>query len=236
MIFVSSRKFNPILDFYLQNKVLCTDLLPVLFFFLFFKRNLDKKNVQVIVLLVTISFFVDLGLYFLGKKGIHNAWLINLYVLFETCLLMIFFSRVIEKKFKNTFLKVILIAFSTIWLFQNYKTNFSIIEPISFVIEVLFVIALSGLFFYQQTNNPKKLFIYESASFWIVIAYFICLTGTLFLFLYWSKLSEKEQLKYMYLNDLFSIIRTVLLSIAMIIKEKKQEPPPVNNYPMQYTL
>ncbi len=215
--------------------MLLTEPLPVLFFLMFYKRNTPRKLVRVIVLLVIISFFSTLLISVLGANHIHNAWVQDIYLLIETIILIYFFSKCIPEIFKFKYAIILSSAFSILWLLNNLKMNFATVEPISYVLEVIIIMVLSTIFFYRQTNMPKMLFVYESSFFWIVIGQFIYLTGTLFLYLYWHKLSKEDQIKYYYLNDVFSVIRSVLLSIAMIIKEK-QDKPPVNNYPMQYTL
>jgi hypothetical protein len=207
----------------------------VLFFFCFYNRNKKKRVIRVIFWLVLINFFTILFQYYLASKNYKNVGLTDIYILIETLFLITFFYKTLElNKYKSYFLLLGVLYF-LFWGFLNFRIHFNSIEPFSFVLEVIIVMVLSTIFFYQQTKNPKTLFVYESSMFWIIIGYFIYLSGTLFLFLYWSKLSKADQIRYFYLNDLFSVIRSVLLSIAMIIKEKKDEPP-VNNYPMQYTL
>jgi hypothetical protein len=185
--------------------------------------------------MVTTSFCITIYQNILASDGKNNIWTFELNVLIETLVLIYFFYDVLENYFKKIYATIIGLVFLLIWLYLNYRLDFSIVETNSLVLEVIIVMFFATIYFYRQTNIPKSLFVYETCNFWIVVAYFIYLTGTMFLYLYWHRLTEQEQYKYYYLNDLFSVVRTVLLSIAMLIKEKKDEPP-VNNYPMQYTL
>jgi hypothetical protein len=187
------------------------------------------------VFLLVVNFIIGVLLHLLYLKNIHNTWLAEIYFLIETITLTYYFKLNLNTRFKNKHWVYFVVLYTLIWLFSNIKLGFSTIEPVSFVLSVLVIMLLTSLYFYDQTNNPSSLFIYSTSQFWIIISYFIYSTGTLFLFVYWHKLSVDDQNKYYYLNDLFSYIRSFLLSIAMIIKEKKDEPP-VNNYPMQYTL
>ena len=80
----------------------------------------------------------------------------------------------------------------------------------------MFLLAL--VYFYEQVISINTPFIYKEPYFWIVSAYFIYFAGVFFLFLYIPYLTNVEVGHYYWLNYVFTIIRSFLLSIAMISK------------------
>jgi len=62
-------------------------------------------------------------------------------------------------------------------------------------------------------------FITSSKKFWIIVAFFLYLSSTLFLFILAAKLSKHERDYYWNINFTFNILKNVLFAIAFVIKE-----------------
>lgn len=73
-------------------------------------------------------------------------------------------------------------------------------------------------FYYEQIIKVNLLNIFSQSQFWVVTAYFLYFAGTFFLILYIPSLNQKEQEQYYVMNYLFTIVRTLILCIAMLIK------------------
>ncbi|HSU51602.1 MAG TPA: hypothetical protein VLJ41_13450 [Segetibacter sp.] len=74
-------------------------------------------------------------------------------------------------------------------------------------------------FYYEKIFLLNEPLIYDNTTFWVVSAFFLNAAGTFFLLLYISTLPSKEdQEGYYNLNYVFTILRTILLSIAMLMK------------------
>lgn len=111
------------------------------------------------------------------------------------------------------------IIFTVFWVFSFFKfrdksyfsgcTNF----------ENMTVLGLIIYYYIEQIIIINSAFIYSEATFWIITAFFIYIAGTFFLLLYMPSLDLAEQEKYYVLNYIFMIIRTVLLSVAIFIKQ-----------------
>jgi hypothetical protein len=133
-------------------------------------------------------------------------------------MLYYFFSKSLNSKLIKKVLLALAIIYVVRWIRQyiifgnaGYYTDLQAIEAIT-------VILLSIYYFYEQIRNIDQLFIYAQPKFWVVSAYFIFFAGTFFLLLYISTLSNEEQKTYYYLNYIFMIVRTILLSIGMLMK------------------
>ncbi len=199
-----------------------SEILPVIFY-LSYKKRIYDKGLQVIFFLILLSFISDLyGIYaILQQKG--NFIFYNTFILIETLSLYYFFSTII----KSTFIKKIIFfleaAFTFIWLWLLLKNGKNVYFTNCLNIENISVLALIIYYYYEQVivlNNPSGF----PARFWVVTAYFIYIAGTFFLFLYLPSLDTADQEKYYFINYLFTIIRTILLSIAMCINEKPPTP------------
>ncbi|WP_026260111.1 hypothetical protein [Segetibacter koreensis] len=80
------------------------------------------------------------------------------------------------------------------------------------------ILALIIYYYYEQIIIINSAFIYAEATFWIVTAYFIYIAGTFFLYLYMPSLNNAEQEQYYVLNYIFTIIRTLLICVALFVK------------------
>lgn len=91
------------------------------------------------------------------------------------------------------------------------------------------VIVYSIFYFYEQLTKPtigNQLFLYNTPSFWIVIAFLIYFSGTFFLYIYSQNkdLSTDNDFKTQYaiINSIFILLENILLGIAMLVKNKTE--------------
>lgn len=150
---------------------------------------------------------------------VDNYFLNNLLQFVETLALFYFFSKILLLKFIKKILFYTGILFVGYWIYSlfsigintayyDYCSNF----------ENIAMLLLALLYFYEQVISINTPFIYKEPYFWIVSAYFIYFAGVFFLFLYIPHLTNVEVGHYYWLNYVFTIIRSFLLSIAMISK------------------
>jgi hypothetical protein len=90
-------------------------------------------------------------------------------------------------------------------------------------IEAILIIIYCIIFFYEQINNPDISFIYSSKKFWVTTAFLVYLSGTLFLFIYTSDLSEAEQFYYWPINYFFNILKNLVIALAFYIPTSKPQ-------------
>jgi hypothetical protein len=88
-------------------------------------------------------------------------------------------------------------------------------------VEDILIIIYSIFFLYEQIKGPAAFFIYQSKSFWIIIAFLIYFSSTLFLFIY-GKSFEKNS-TYWVINNIFDIVKNMLFTVAFALKTNKKQ-------------
>lgn len=82
------------------------------------------------------------------------------------------------------------------------------------------------LFFFEQISEPEVTFIYSSHKFWLLLAILIYSTGTFFLFMYSSSMSDEQWDDWSLINRIFTILKNSFFCIAIIMKKEVSD----NNY------
>lgn len=158
------------------------------------------------------------ALYLLYYQHKSNFLFYNVYQLAESISLYYFFYLIIKNVAIRKIILFLSILYIIFWMFSLFKfgnksyfsgcTNF----------ENMTVLGLIIYYYYEQIIIINSAFIYAESTFWIITAFFIYIAGTFFLYLYIPSLDLLEQERYYVLNYIFTIIRTVLLSVAIFIK------------------
>jgi hypothetical protein len=202
--------------------------LPLLLFFIFYNRN-KKNDVRVIFLYCVYSFVNDL-LITQWNKDFAFTYL-SIFTIVEYSL----FSLAIYINLKKPLYKKIIlwasppfIAFSIFQFFSSGSKND--IDSISITVEYILIIIYCLFFLFEELNEPNTTFIYSSHRFWIIVGILIYSTGTFFLFMQSSNLSDKEWDRWLIINYIFTIIKNLFFSIAIIIKSS----PPDNHFKPPY--
>lgn len=193
-------------------------LLPVIFY-LFHHKRLTDKGLWVIVFLLIIGFLADIYSLYLAINQSSNFKIYNWFILIETLLLLLYFYKILPSKAHGLFIISTATIFSLIYSRyyiivngnRNYLDNFVVIENI-------IIIILSIVYFFKEISKPDNLDFQKKSQFWVVCSYLIYSAGTLFLFLYINTLPKSEQQNDYVLNYIFLIPKSILLSIAMFMK------------------
>ena len=217
---MSQISFN--LQSLIRNISVFTEVLPVIFYLIFYKR-IDDKSLRVIFFLLISNIVVDLyGLYRL-TYDLNNFVSYNVNVLVETTALFIFLYQILQSKVVRKTIVFISVFFFVFWLYQfSAKGNRTFLDSCTTVENISFL-AFALYYYYEQLIKGSSAFVYQEPRFWIITAYLIFIAGTFFLLLYLPSLSTKDQLKYYVLNYGFVLIRTILLSIAMFMKHNNSQ-------------
>lgn len=182
---------------------------------MFLPRN-KKEGLWVIFFYIIVSFLIDIGFQIFLPKISLSFFLFSLFTVLEYSFFTVFIYKNYKKKvFKHGLLSVSVIfyAFCTIaYLYLNAKGYY--FDSLTASIESLILIIFCIIYFYEQLNNPEVSFIYSSKKFWIVTAFLVYLSGTLFLFIYTFGLSEKEQSFYWPINLVFNTLKNLIFSLA----------------------
>ncbi len=193
-----------------------TEVVPVVFYLLFQKKNKDN-SLRVIFYLLIINFFNDLyGVYrlFQLKPNILNF---NFYILIETLFIYVFYRKILSDHFIKHVLSAISIIFVAFWLFEFISFGQSRFLYYCVTYENIFIILFAIYFYYEKIFLLNNALIYNNIKFWTVAAFFVNAAGTFFLLLYIPTLPTRDQAAYYILSNIFTIIRTILLCIAMLM-------------------
>ena len=91
-------------------------------------------------------------------------------------------------------------------------------DSISITVEYIAIIIFTMFFFYEEISAPNTTFIYSTSQFWAIVGILIYSAGTFFLFLYSDSITKEEWEKFSIINFIFTIIKNICFSIAVVIK------------------
>ena len=136
----------------------------------------------------------------------------------------ILFSFAIYLNLKKTLFKKLILWISPIFIaftvFQFFNSGVkNDIDNISITIEYILLITYCLFYFFEELNQPNTSFIYSSHPFWIIIGVLIYSTGTFFLFMQSSNLSDPEWDRWLIINYIFNILKNFLFCIAIVMQK-----------------
>ncbi len=203
------------------------EFLPVIFYVSFLRRN-KHEGLQVIFIYCATS----LGTEILGpilKKvfSVNTFYILASFTVIEYSLLTIFLYQSIKEP-RNKYVPIIgSVAFFVIAIMNFLQGRTSNFDSYSASVEAILIIIYSLLFLYGQIKDPAILFVYNTKKFWVVSAFFIYFSSTLFLFLYAATFTKQEHNNYWYINNLFDIIKNILFCIAFTMKTSSKPGNPI---------
>lgn len=178
-------------------------------------RKINYKGLRVIIVLLILGF---IGNFFSLYLHSGNYIPYNSFLLIETICLTLFFYNIFNKRSAKIALRSASILAFLYWIYNfvrygtnDYMDNYQTFENILILLIVLY-------YYNEQIFKMNVQDIFSQPQFWIVTAYFIYFAGTFFLILYIPWLNSKEKEQYYVMNYVFTIIRTILLCIAMLIR------------------
>jgi hypothetical protein len=209
---------------------LISELLPVVFYVCLLKRN-KHTGLQVIFIYCLAQFGMEiLAPYLKHNYAINVFYLYASFTIVEYSLLTIFLYRSIRDRRHKYVLIIGSLAFIAL-AFNNFlhggKSDF---DSISASVEAILIIIYSLLFLYGQIKDPSILFVYYTKKFWVVVAFFIYFSSTLFLFLYAAGFTQQEQKNYWFINNIFDIIKNILFCIAFALKKTEEHKNPIEEH------
>jgi hypothetical protein len=207
--------------------VILSEILPVILYVCFLRRN-KHEGLQVIFIYSLVSFITEI-LFFLLRPWIDIFYLFASFTVCEYTLLTIFlYSSIKDKK-----LKIIPIIGSLIFysmaIINTITKKSETFDSLSASVEGILIIIYSILFLYGEINDPSIIFVYQTKKFWIVLAFFLYFSSTLFLFIYAATFTNQEHKNYWYINTIFNITKNILFCIAFTMRKSKKSELPLDN-------
>jgi hypothetical protein len=158
------------------------------------------------------------GLYHAVNEA-ANFVSFNISVLIETTLLLLFFAQIFSHPLAKKIIVTVLFFLLVFWLYHFYRNGNRLFLFNAVILENTCVLIISLCYYYEQLVKLNVSYNYPRRRFWVVSSYFVYVSGTFVLFLYVPSLSSPEfLLKYLNVNSLFIILRSLLLSIAFAMK------------------
>jgi hypothetical protein len=205
-----------ILLFFIGN---IAQFLPLVLFFVFFRKINKIVELRVVFLYVLVSLITNILLVVLNN---YASLVISISAIIEYAFFSAFFYICIQnKKFKNLILSlsVLNICFEVFTLFLHQK-NFDFWATL---ITAVLVLIYCIFFFYEEISKTETLLIYQSYTFWVATGCIIYLAGTLFLFLYTSDMEDKQKSSLWVIDIVFEIIKNIFFSIAFVVGKNSKK-------------
>jgi hypothetical protein len=187
-----------------------------------FKRHTKEKTLKVIFIYIVYCLINEILGYYLGRIQFSE---IDIFFALFTLLEFIFFSLFYAYAIPSPFIKKI--VYLTVGLFSIFSfTDFFLINKMNGFdsfnsgIECVLII-LMCIYYLAVQIKGTDLFVYSTSNFWIIITFLIYSSGTFFLYIMAEPMmrTREFQIQYVIINAVFNILKNILLSIAMLMKE-----------------
>lgn len=212
----------------LEKISILSSLLPLISA-VFFMRKKDDRILMVLLLYSAYSFLTDISIILLSKNYLltadNYASILSLFTIveflsFSFLFLLIFKKPIIKKIIKGAIFVFIPICLLNFFLQKNRNTNIDTI-PITF--QAIFFMSLSIYYFLDQIKNPTIYFIYYESEFWIVTTILIYLSGTFFIYLFSSNLTQNDLDRFWFINYLFNILKNILITLVFFLRKNNHK-------------
>jgi hypothetical protein len=147
----------------------------------------------------------------------------NLFSLFEIIALSIFFYKTYKQQFAKIIVIVMAVVSAILWILLYFKLGSSIYYNNFVTFENVLLLCYILYFYFERIVSTSSQMIYTDPKFWIITAYLVFTSGTFFLFLYYPTLTPEERQQFYLLNYVFAIVKTILLTVAMFMKNKPEQ-------------
>jgi hypothetical protein len=188
-----------------------TEILPIIFYLVFLKRN-KGEGLWVIFLYCILSVLTEVLGGMMNLRAIFACYNIVQFSLFS----LFFYLSLKEKKFKYIPIAGAVIFY--VIAIRNFDN--SGFDSFSVSLASIFFIPYCILLLYEQMRDSSIEFVYYDKKFWIVVAFLLYFSGTLFLYIYINTLSEQQRSSYWQINNFFEILKNILFCISFIMKKR----------------
>lgn len=196
----------------LHSISILSSLLLIIFFLFFSQRNKQKK-LWVIFFYIVISFFSDLTAIVFANQ-FNSFYFYSYFTIMEYSLFSTFYFLTYRSKTSTRILLFCYVVFVIVAIYNFVHATNAVFDSVNTTIEAIFIILLSILFFYEQLNDPEITFVYDTKDFWIVVAFLIYTSATMFVFISTEVLSESQLDVIWPISRTANIIKNVLFCLA----------------------
>jgi hypothetical protein len=199
----------------LQKLAYFTELLPIIFYLIFLKRN-KGEGLWVIFIYSVLSLLTEKIFEITEREIVYSIFTMVEFTLFS----FFFYSSLKTKSFKYIpMIGAVIFYAVAISNFTNKR-----FDSLSSSLEAILIIPYCILLLYEQIRDPNVIFVYYNKKFWVIIAFFLYFSATLFLYIYYSSLSPEQRSTYWLINNFFEILKNILFCISFIMKKRSNNP------------
>ena len=162
-----------------------------------------------------------MSFYFQIHKFPYTVTLFTIFTIVEYSFFCYFYYLILPTTRSRKFVSVVwsgFILFAFIdYFFLSESDSF---DSVAIGIESIIILLLCIYYLYLQIKGSNNLKIYSTFNFWIIITFLIYFSGTFFLYIMTENMTHNIsfQIQYLVINSCFSILKNILLSVAMFMK------------------
>jgi hypothetical protein len=202
----------------------CSELLFIILFLIFYKRTKKETGLW----LLGAYFLFDIGFNFAIINAAGSKWeriLLTIYTLVEYCFFAWFLRLQIKSKEFRIGILISMIAFVVFSFVYFSFVEYISIDTVPIGVETILILLFSFYYLYEQMNEPSSLFIYNKYPFWVIAGIMLYLAGSLFIYMFAYQVDRSVLHQYWLLTNVVTIIRNILIIIAILIYVKQQKNP-----------
>jgi hypothetical protein len=171
------------------------------------------KELWVVFIYIFFSFSIDLLRYFFISDPPP------VFILLFTLLDYIFVFLILYSLLNSRIIKAVLILISILFVFyiallflRSNPQSYPAVSPVESIIVLVFCI----IFLFEQLNKPEELLVYSTPGFWIILAFLVYSSGTLFLYIF-RVIDFEAAKKWWIINNVCNIITNCLIALSFLI-------------------
>jgi hypothetical protein len=200
-----------------------SSLLPILAFIpLLFKKN--EMPIWVIFLYSVYSFTNDAIIIYRSDHEMKFSIFLYTFTVIEYLLFSYILLNLIQSKLIRKIIVACSVLFVVFCLFNMIDKPVSKFDSLQASIESILVLIYCVIYFFEQINQPKVIFLYSTYTFWIVVAILIYLAGTFFLYVFAANIPDAMRYEYWPINLICNILKNILFAVAIIMQAKNPTP------------
>lgn len=182
---------------------------------------------------VFVSIFILVGIYI-------RYYLINMpqfflvtrvYDIIEYIFLSTFLSLNTKSQFAKKVIVFSIFPFFIFCVYDFLKSNEPSFAFLPLVVECLLLLSALLYILYEKMTFTFDVPIYQTAFFWVAVAFVVYSAGNFFLFLFSSENNHKDlgfKMQYAIIYSFVTILKNILLCISVLIKERVTQRPDLN--------
>ncbi|CAN5119888.1 hypothetical protein BH11BAC5_BH11BAC5_16540 [soil metagenome] len=208
----------------LQNINYLSEIAPFFLCLLFYKRIISKEIKVFFVYTIVLVVFLGITLAIIKFFSLpYFVVMVRFFLIFEFILISFVYISIFKSIKSKQFIVLSICLYIIYWIYNFYTSRFGEWDFMPLVVECLFFTLLIVYYFYNVMQYNLTTPLYQLPSFWISVALLLYFSGNFFLFLYSKSMMGTPDFnkQYTFINSTITIIKNVLLSIAIIVNKNQ---------------